>query len=129
MVDKICFASLYVPTSGNRGAYLTRLERLVPKFASISARYKIGEERAQGEEARPVPPLRRNLQPARATRGEDLPSEYVFALRACYEAECNHPICQRGRPPDELVWYTGGPSVQFLPLPVPDPKRPWGSKE
>ena len=25
--------------------------------------------------------------------------------------------------------YTGGPSVQFLPLPVPDPKRPWGSKE
>ena len=22
---------------------------------------------------------------------------------------------------DELVWYTGGPSVQFLPLPVPVP--------
>ena len=44
-----------------------------------------------------------------------LPSEY--ALRACYEAECNHPICQIGRPTDELVWYTGGPSVQFLPLP------------
>ena len=60
---------------------------------------------------------------------KNLPSEYVFALRACYEVECNHPICQRGRPPDELVWYTGGPSVQFLPLPVSDPKRPWGSKE
>ena len=28
-----------------------------------------------------------------------------------------------------LVWYTGGLSVQFLPLPVPDPKQPWGSKE
>ena len=30
---------------------------------------------------------------------------------------------------DELVWYTGGPSVQFLPLTVPDPKRRWGSKK
>ena len=57
------------------------------------------------------------------------PSEYVFVLRACYEAECNHPICHIGRPTDELVWYTGGPSVQFLFLPVPDPERPWGSKE
>ena len=62
---------------------------------------------------------------------KNLLSEYVFALRACYEAECNHPICQmqRGRPTDELVWYNGGPSVQFLPLPVPDPERPWGSKK
>ena len=42
-----------------------------------------------------------------------LPSEYVFALRACYEAECNHPICQRGRPTDKLVWYTAGPRVQY----------------
>ena len=98
------------------------------RFAGISARYKIGKERAQGEESRLVPPLR-NLEPTRATHGENLPSEYGFALRACYETECNHPVCQIERPTDELVWYTGRPSVRFLPLPWPDPKHPWGSKE
>ena len=60
---------------------------------------------------------------------KNLPIEYVFALRACYEADCIHPICQRGKPTDESVWYAGGPSLQLLPLPVPVPKRPWGSKE
>ena len=70
-----------------------------------------------------------SLHERRATHVKNLPNEYVFALRASYEAECNYPICQGGRPADELVWCTGGPSVQFLPLPVPDPKRPWGSKE
>ena len=60
---------------------------------------------------------------------KNLPSEYVFALRACYEADCSHPICQRGKPTDESIWYAGGPSLQFLPLPVPDLKRPSGSKE
>ena len=38
-------------------------------------------------------------------------------------------ICQRGRPRDELGWYTSGSSVQLLPLPVPDAKRPWGSED
>ena len=60
---------------------------------------------------------------------KSLPGEYVFALRACYEADCSHPICQRGKPTDESVWCAGRLSLQFLPLPVPDPKRPWGSKE
>ena len=60
---------------------------------------------------------------------KSLPGEYVFALRACYEADCSHSICQRGKPTDESVWYAGRLSLQFLPLPVPDPKRPWGSKE
>jgi len=41
------------------------------RFAVISARYKIGKERAQEEEARTVPPLRRNLEPTRrAAHGE-----------------------------------------------------------
>ena len=44
-------------------------------------------------------------KPTRATN--------VFVLRAFYEAECNHPICQRGQPTDKLVWYTAGPSVQY----------------
>ena len=35
-------------------------------------RYKIGKERAQREEARPIPPLRTNLEPTRATHGEKL---------------------------------------------------------
>ena len=60
---------------------------------------------------------------------KNLPSAYDFALGTCYEAEYNHPICQRGRRADELVLYTGGPSVQFVLLPVPNPKRPWRSRE
>ena len=59
---------------------------------------------------------------------KNLPSEYVFALKACFNVKCSHPVCQKGKPPNELAWYSGGPSVQFLPFPVPDPKRCWGSK-
>lgn len=59
---------------------------------------------------------------------KNLPSEYVFALKACYNVKCSHPVCQKGKLPNELAWYSGGPSVQFLPFPVPDPKRCWGSK-
>lgn len=60
---------------------------------------------------------------------QNLPSEYVFALHACYDKKCSHPICQKGKPSNELVWYSGGPSIQLLPFPVPDPKQPWGSEE
>ena len=39
MVDKLCFASLYVPSSGNQGD-LTAVERLVPKFVAKSINFK-----------------------------------------------------------------------------------------
>ena len=44
----------------------------------------------------------------------NLPTEYVFVLSACYEAECNHPICQRGRPTDELHWRTQCSVLAFI---------------
>ena len=59
---------------------------------------------------------------------KNLPSDDGFALQACYEADCSHPVYQRGKPTDESVWYAAGASLQFLPLPVPDPKRPWGPR-
>ena len=55
-----------------------------------------------------------------------LPS-YIFFLLCCYQEGCCHPLCQSGRPRDSPVWYVGGPSISCLPLPVPDPDRPWGS--
>lgn len=55
-----------------------------------------------------------------------LPSRYIFQLLPCYEKECFHPVCQRGRPEKEPVWYEGGPSLSYLPIPIPDPKRCWG---
>ena len=54
-----------------------------------------------------------------------LPS-YVYFLLCCYQDGCTHPVCQRGRPVETSVWYSGGPSITCLPLPVADPERPWG---
>ena len=43
------------------------------------------------------------------------------------KADCPHPRCQNGPPPRTLKWYPGDPPISHLPLPVPDPERPWGS--
>ena len=40
---------------------------------------------------------------------------------------CPHPLCQTGKPPCEMTWFPGGPSVKTIPMPVPDPSRPWGN--
>ena len=55
-----------------------------------------------------------------------LPS-YLFFLLCCYKDDCPHPRCQSGPRPSTLNWYTDGPPISHLPLPVPDPERPWGS--
>ena len=55
-----------------------------------------------------------------------LPSHYIFQLLPCYKEECVHPVCKRGRPEKEPVWYEGGPALSYLPIPIPDPKRCWG---
>ena len=55
-----------------------------------------------------------------------LPSQYIFMLICCFEPTCPHPMCQAGRPEVPYTWYPGGPLVTHLPLPVPDPERPWG---
>ena len=35
-----------------------------------------------------------------------LPEQYVFFLLHCYETDCVHPVCQRGRPDVEMTWWS-----------------------
>ena len=56
-----------------------------------------------------------------------LPSQYCFMLLCRYNNDCPHPVCKKDVPPSEYRWYSGGPSVNMLPLPVIDIERPWGS--
>ena len=57
-----------------------------------------------------------------------LPEQYVFFLYACYKPDCIHPVCKKGVPPTDPKWYDGGPSLRCLPMPIKDPKRPWGGQ-
>lgn len=50
---------------------------------------------------------------------------YLFFLKCCFERDCPHPVCQSGESV-ALRWYPGGPTVDFLPFPFPDPKRSYG---
>ena len=52
---------------------------------------------------------------------------YIYFLLCCYQDGCGHPLGQSGRPVQSPLWYPGCPSISFLPLPVPDPERPWGN--
>ena len=57
----------------------------------------------------------------------DLPSYVFFFLKCCYKQGCPHPRCQAGPPQVLPTWYPGGPTLNQLPLPVPDPRCQWGS--
>ena len=59
---------------------------------------------------------------------QSVAEKYVFLLVPCYKKECIHPVCKKGKPPVEIVWYKNGPPISVLPLPVPDKSRPWGGK-
>ena len=50
---------------------------------------------------------------------KNLPSN-IFQLLSCYEEDCTHPICQKGKPDEEMTWFEGGPPLSFIPLPIPD---------
>lgn len=53
---------------------------------------------------------------------------YVFYLLCCFKSGCKHPRCLLGKQPSTPdTWYPGGPPLSHLPLPKPDPTRPWGS--
>ena len=58
----------------------------------------------------------------------DLPLQYLFHLVCCFKPSCSHPLCKAGSR-DLPKWFSSGPYVSYLPLPVPDPARPWGSKD
>ena len=55
-----------------------------------------------------------------------LPAHYVFQLIPCYQQDCIHPVCKRGKPIQEPVWYNGGPPLSYLPIPIAEPKHCWG---
>ena len=56
----------------------------------------------------------------------NLPSQYLFYLRCCYNPQCIHPVCKSSQPED-IPWFSGGPSITFPPIPTPDPARPFGN--
>ena len=56
-----------------------------------------------------------------------LPSNYIFMILPCYEVDCPHPVCAKGKLVEEPMWYPGGPPLSLLPLPIPDPERLLGS--
>jgi hypothetical protein len=55
------------------------------------------------------------------------PRQYIFFLLCCFQNDCDHPKCQQnvGKDPSSITWFPGGPSIKSIPLPVPDPNRPW----
>ena len=57
----------------------------------------------------------------------ELPIQYVYMLTCCYQPECCHPQCKKGKPLSPLRWYDGGPAINMLPLLVVDEQRPWES--
>ena len=54
--------------------------------------------------------------------------QHTFFFKCCYQDQCNHPICQSGRPPVTLCWYQNGSPVSHIPFPVSDPTKPWGNQ-
>ena len=57
----------------------------------------------------------------------NLPEQYVFFLRCCLQPGCLHPLCLKAQDhPDCVIpnaWFPSGPSVMYLPMPVPDPEQ------
>ena len=57
-----------------------------------------------------------------------LPENYIFMLNLCLKPECPHPLCADKYVRRDAVWYENGPVLSYIPVPIPDPKRPWGGK-
>lgn len=57
------------------------------------------------------------------------PPQYVYYLLCCFRPGCIHPLCQKhvGMSQSNFMWFPQGPPLTYLPLPVPDPERPWGN--
>ena len=58
----------------------------------------------------------------------NLPQQYIFFSFVVTSLTVHIPCsCQIGRPESPYWWYPQGPPITTLPLPIADPKRPWGS--
>ena len=59
---------------------------------------------------------------------KDLPHPYVFMLLPCKAKDRLHPRCEEnGNSDDGNTWFPGSPPLSYFPIPIDDPKRPWGS--
>lgn len=56
-----------------------------------------------------------------------LPHQYVYFLKCCMNQDCIHPLYQQGLQLPQ--WFTGDPSVDYFPLPVPDVTCKWGNTD
>lgn len=57
---------------------------------------------------------------------KELPPNYAFMLLPCFDKTCPHVVCKQEK--KQWCWYDGGPNLSVLPLPIPDPQRPWGGQ-
>ena len=51
----------------------------------------------------------------------------MFFLKCCQKSDCPHPLCCQQSNLEEQTWFPGGPPLSYIPIPIPDPARPWGS--
>ena len=59
---------------------------------------------------------------------KDLPHPYVFTLLPRKAKDRPHPRYEEnGNSDDGNTWFPGSPPLSYFPIPIADPKRPWGS--
>lgn len=54
-------------------------------------------------------------------------SKYIFMLLPCFQKDCIHSICKKGRTEsnyNQITWFPEGPHVSYLPVPVKDDTNP-----
>ena len=59
---------------------------------------------------------------------KNLAENYVFMLNLCHQPDCTHPLCGSETVKRHSEWYENGPPLTYVPVPIPDPKRPWGGE-
>ena len=57
---------------------------------------------------------------------KNLPQPYVFMLLPCKMKDCPHPKCQPSAKDFDNTCFPNGPKLNYFPVPIADPKRPWG---
>ena len=58
----------------------------------------------------------------------NVPENYVFMLTLCHQKECTHPLCGQETMKGDTKWFENGLPLTYLPVPIPDPERPWGGE-
>ena len=57
---------------------------------------------------------------------KNVPIKYVFSLMCCYQRNCIHPLCKKGKPEVSPSRFLNGPPLSYFPLPTKDPLRSFG---